>query len=84
MKRSDVPVALVPDGVVTVTSTAPVPAGEVAVIDVGELTLKEAAGVEPNVTALAPLRFEPVIVTLVAPAAGPSAGATLVTLGGGM
>jgi hypothetical protein len=64
-------VALVPLGVVTVTSTVPVPAGETAVIEVSEMTLKLVALVEPNLTALAPVRLVPVMVTEVPPAAGP-------------
>jgi hypothetical protein len=64
-------VALVPLGVVTVTSTVPVPAGETAVIEVSEMTLKLVALVEPNLTALAPVTLVPVMVTEVPPAAGP-------------
>jgi hypothetical protein len=51
------------------------------VIDVGAVTVYEAAGVEPNVTAVAPVNPVPVIVTLVPPVAGPEVGATLVTVG---
>ena len=43
--------------------------------------VKEVAGVAPNVTAVAPVRFVPVIVTDVPPAVGPLVGATLVTVG---
>jgi hypothetical protein len=75
--------ALVPDGVVTVTSTVPVPAGERAVIELGELTVKLAALVDPKLTAVAPVRLLPLTVTVVPPAAGPSLGATPVMLGGG-
>ena len=39
-----------PLGVVTVTSTVPVPAGEVAVIDVALLTVTPVAAVVPNLT----------------------------------
>ena len=76
-------VALVPPAVVTVTSTFPDPAGEVATIDVGDSTLKAALDA-PKRTAVAPLRFVPVIVTVVPPASGPSAGETAVTVGGGV
>ena len=40
--------------VVTVTLTVPVPEGDVAVIWVGEFTVKLVAAVVPNFTALAP------------------------------
>ena len=72
-----------PLGVVTVTSAMPAPAGEVAVICVGLTTEKLAAGVAPKLTALAPVKSVPVIVTLVPPAAGPDDGLTPVTVGGG-
>ena len=49
---------------------------------VAPLTVKEPAGVPPKLTAVAPLRFAPVMVTLVPPAAGPVFGLTLVTVGG--
>src|ERR1700737_4266403 len=55
-------VALVPLGVVTVTSTVPEPAGAVAVICVLLSTLKLDADARPNATAVAPVRLEPVIV----------------------
>ena len=44
MNWSAADVADVPPGVVTVTSTVPVPAGEVAVIEVAELTVTPVAG----------------------------------------
>ena len=56
------------------TSTLPVPAGETAVIWVALLTVNEAAGLPPKLTAVAPVRLVPVIVTLVPPAVGPEAG----------
>ncbi len=73
--------ALVPAGVVTVTSTVPVPAGEVAVIWVSEPTVKEVAGLGPKRTALAPVKPVPVMVTDVPPAAGPEVGLMAVTDG---
>jgi hypothetical protein len=76
-------VALVPDGVVTVTSTVPVPAGETAVIELGELTVKLAALVEANLTAVAPVKPLPLTVTVVPPASGPAFGLTPVMIGGG-
>jgi hypothetical protein len=75
------PVALVPPAVVTVTSTVPVPAGDVAVIELALLTEKLAA-VPPKFTAVAPVKFVPVMVTLVPPVAGPLVGETEVTVGG--
>jgi hypothetical protein len=74
--------ALVPASVVTVTSTVPIPAGEVAVIWVALLTVKEPAALLPKLTAVAPEKLVPVMVTLVPPDAGPVFGLTLVTAGG--
>ena len=62
-------------------STSPEPAGEVAVIEVAELTVKLVALVVPNFTAVAPVRFVPVIVTAVPPGAGPDVGEIDVTAG---
>jgi hypothetical protein len=70
--------------VVTLTSTVPVPAGEVAVIEVAELTVKPVAGVAPNVTAVAPVKLVPVIVTEVPPVDGPDVGEIEVTVGAGI
>ena len=82
MYLSAEPVALVPPGVVTVTSTAPaVSAGAVAVICEALTTVTLVATFEPNSTAVAPVRLVPVIVTVVPPAVGPAAGLTLVTVG---
>jgi hypothetical protein len=67
---------------VTVTSTIPDPAGAVAVITVGEKIIKVAV-VAPNLTAVAPVKFVPVIVTVVPPAFGPLVGLRLVTVGNG-
>ena len=74
-------VALVPPEFVTVTSTVPLPAGEVAVIDVALLTVNEVAAVPPNRTAVAPVKLLPVMVTGVPPAAGPLFGEIDVTDG---
>ena len=73
---------VVPPGVVTVTSTVPLPAGETAAIEVSEITSKLVAGVEPNEDRARVLRFVPVIVTVVPPPSGPSDGLTLATVGG--
>ena len=67
----------------TVTSTVPVPAGEVAVIWVAESTVKPAAAVEPNLTAVAPVKLLPEIVTVVPPLVEPLFGLIDVMLGGG-
>ena len=80
-KRSPALIVLVPPGVVTVTSTVPLPAGEVAVIDVALLTVNDAALALPNLTAVAPVRLAPVMVTLVPPAVGPLFGEIDVTDG---
>src|SRR4030088_3553992 len=81
MNRSDALVALAPPGVVTITSTVPAPPGETAVIEVAELTVKLAAGFVPNLTAVAPMKFVPVMLTEVAPAVGPELGSIDVTVG---
>jgi hypothetical protein len=73
-------IADVPPGVVTLTSTTPVPAGDVAVIDVAELNVKLAA-VAPKVTAVTPVKLVPVMVTDVPPAVGPAVGEIEVTVG---
>src|SRR2546421_732276 len=85
MNWSLLPVALVPPaGVVTVMSTAPVPAGGTAGIWVALPTVCEVAWVPPNWTAVAPVKPVPVIVTLVPPADGPFDGLTAVTVGAGL
>jgi len=71
----------VPPGVVTFTVTAPVPAGAVAVIWVEELTVTVDAEFAPNFTPVAPVKFVPVMVTTVPPAAGPLVGLSDVTVG---
>jgi len=75
-------VVLVPEGVVTVTSTLPVDsAGLVAVICVGLMTRNLFAATFPKSTAVAPVRLVPVMVTLVRPAAVPELGLMPVTVG---
>ena len=81
MKRSPADAADVPLGVVTVTSTVPVPAGEVAVIEVAELTVKLVALAAPNFTAVAPVNTVPVMVTDVPPTVEPDVGEIDVTVG---
>ena len=81
LKLSNGLAGLVPAGAVTVTLTVPVPAGEVAVIEVAELTTTPVAAAVPNLTAVAPVKLIPEILTLVPPAAGPDFGDTEVTQG---
>ena len=81
MNWSPPDVAEVPPAVVTVTWTIPVPAGDVAVIWVAELTVKPVAAVAPNATAVAFRRLVPVMVTVVPPPPGPVVGDIDVTVG---
>jgi hypothetical protein len=68
-------------GVVTVTSTVPLPGGEVAVIEVEEFTVSLVAATVPKSTVDPLVKLVPVIVTLVPPAAGPLLGRMPVTVG---
>jgi hypothetical protein len=74
---------LVPPGVVTWTSTIPVPAEEVAVIRLELTTTTLVAATPPNVTEVAPLKFEPVMVTGVPPDGDPLFGPIELTTGRG-
>ena len=76
-------IAEVPLGVVTVTFTVPVPAGEVTVRLVAVTPVIPVPGFVPKSTAVAPVKSVPVTVTEVPPAAGPFEGLTPVTVGGG-
>ena len=67
---------------VTRISTVPLPAGATAEIEVAELTVKLVAAAAPKVTAVAPEKPEPVMVTVVPPATGPDVGEIEVTVGG--
>src|SRR5450759_869021 len=84
-KRSASPVLLVPVAFVTVTSTTPVPGGEIAFISLGfsGSIVNPAALAAPNLTAETSRKFVPVMVTAVPPAAGPLLGATAVIRGRG-
>jgi hypothetical protein len=74
-------VALVPPGVVTVMSTVlAAPAGAVAEIWL-ELFTENVAAVLSNLTPLAPVNPDPLIVKVVPPAVVPDVGLTLVTDG---
>ena len=74
MNLSAAEVGDVPPAVVTVTSTLPLPGGEVAVIDVAEFTVKLVALLAPNFTTVAPVKPAPVTVTDVPPSADPEVG----------
>ena len=76
-------IVLVPLGVVTLISTVLADrAGEVTVMVLSLVTCRPVPEVVPNLTAVAPVNPEPVMVTAVPPAAVPLAGEMLVTLGG--
>ena len=72
--------ALVPPGVVTVTSTVPVPAGDVTVIEV-VVSAVTVPVTEPNFAAVAPPRLVPVMTTEVPPPLEPEVGLMPVTVG---
>jgi hypothetical protein len=69
----------VPPGVVTLIVPEVAPAGTLAVIDAAELTVKVAL-VPLNETAVAPVKFVPLMVTLVP--TDPLVGEKLVIVGG--
>ena len=71
----------VPPDVVTRSSPVVAPVGTVACIVVAELTVKLVALTPLNVTAVAPVKFVPVIVTVLP--TGPLVGVKLVIVGGG-
>ncbi len=73
----------VPLAFVTLRLTAPVPAGDTAVICVAEFTTKLAAAVPPKSTAVAPVNPVPVMTTVVPPACGPDVGLKLEMFGAG-
>jgi hypothetical protein len=64
-----------------VIGTAPVPAGLTAVISESETKVNEAAALGPKLTAVTPVKFKPVIVTVSPPAGAPEAGLIPVTAG---
>ena len=78
--------ALWPAGVVTRTLTVPTaPAGAVTEMWWSSVTLSVSgsASLAPKATAVAPVKFDPKIVTAVPPAGGPCDGWTPNTVGGG-
>ena len=71
-----------PLAVVTVMFTLPTaPAGAVAVICMADLTVKLLAVLVPNITAVAPVKVVPVMVTTVPAFRGPAVGLMDVTTG---
>ena len=76
--------SLGPPSVVTIMPTAPSlsTAGVIQVIVVLSTMLREVATTPPNVTEVAPVKFVPVIVTLVSPVLTPDDGEMSVILGG--
>ena len=71
-----------PEGVVTITFTAPAdPEGVTAVIVVLLTTVTLVAAAPPRVTPVAPVKLVPVIVIDCAPAIGPAFGEIAVTVG---
>jgi len=79
-----VPAVAVPPGAVTLTVTVPAACGSVTALMVVELvTVKLAAVVVPNWTAVASVKLVPVTVTVVPPVVGPVAGANEVMVGTG-
>lgn len=82
MNRSAALVALVPAAVVAVTSTVPVPDGDVAV-QVVEAQVTLVAELVPK-SIVAPERLVPVTVTTVPPAPGPCDGEMAVIVGRGL
>ncbi len=73
--------ALEPLGVVTLMSTVPEPEGDMALTEVGEMTVTSVAGAEPKSTALVPVSPVPVMTTVVPPASGPALGLMASTVG---
>ena len=73
-----------PPPVVTITLTIPpvVREGVIKVIDVPFTTLKDVAFNPPNVTDFAPIKFVPVMVTLVPPTLDTDNGKMLLMFGG--
>ena len=73
-----------PPPVVTITPTVPpvVRAGVIQVIDVLFTMLKDVAFNPPNVTEVAPMKFVPVMVTIVPPTLDTEDGVMLLMLGG--
>ncbi len=72
----------VPPAVVILIVTVPATCAPVTALTVvGDVTVKLVAGVVPNWTAVAPIRFVPVIVTVVPPLVVPDVGVNEEMLG---
>ena len=73
-----------PPSVVTIMPTSPslLTAGVIQDIVVLSTTLRDVAAIPPNVIKVAPVKFVPVIVTLVPPVLTPDDGEMSVMLGG--
>ena len=74
----------VPPGVVTAMSTPPAVWAGVTTVMVVSLTTVKVAAMPPIVTALAPVKLLPVIVTVVPPSVVPLVGPKDMTAGGGI
>jgi hypothetical protein len=73
-----------PPAVVTTTGADPAdPADVVQVAVVAEVTFRLVQACPPTVMAVAPVKLVPVTVMAVPPVAGPLAGETALTVGGG-
>ena len=76
--------ALLPEGVVTITDTAPaLCAGVTQVISVALTTFTDVAAKPSKLTDDAPVKLAPLTLTLVPPVVRPVAGLTLVRMGAG-
>ncbi len=73
--------AELPDGVVTVTLTVPVPGGLFAAMSLAVFTWTPVAAAPPNRTAVVPVKPVPPMVTAVPPLSGPLLGLMLVITG---
>ena len=73
---------VVPNHVISAEDVPAEWAGDVALMVVEPVMWKIAAVVEPNLTAVAPVRWVPVMTTVVPPVAGPKVGASDVMVGG--
>ena len=74
-------VKLVPFVVVTVTLTAPLPTGDMALILLALTTTNDVAAVDPKLTALTLLKLVPLMITDVPPPSDPLIGAMVDTEG---
>ena len=73
----------VPESAITLTSTVPVPAGAVAIMEVGETTEYCSAEIDPKRTFCTSEKLSPVMVTDVPPSVGPIFGLIVSMVGSG-